>query len=76
MRLKRLSVIRLAHALAQGALAALPLRTPRHKAIASSITPAKGRANTMVAVCTAATLPALVLVLVLLIVLGTVFGSF
>lgn len=40
------------------------------------MTPAKGRANTMVAVCTAATLPALVLVLVLLIVLGTVFGSF
>ena len=38
------------------------------------MTPAKGRANTMVAVCTAATLPALVLVL--LIVLGTVFGSF
>lgn len=40
------------------------------------MTPAKGRANTMVAVCTAWTLPALVLVLVLLIVLGTVFGSF
>lgn len=38
------------------------------------MTPAKGRANTMVAVCTAAMLPALVLVL--LIVLGTVFGSF
>ena len=38
------------------------------------MTPAKGRANTMVAVCAAATLPALVLVL--LIVLGTVFGSF
>ena len=50
------------------------LRTPRHKAIASSMTPAKGRANTMVAVCAAAMLPALVLVLVL--VLGTVFGSF
>lgn len=36
------------------------------------MTPAKGRANTMVAVCAAAMLPALVL----LIVLGTVFGSF
>ena len=50
------------------------------QAIASSITPAKGRANTLEAVCTAAMLPALVLVLVLvlvlLIVLGTVFGSF
>ena len=40
------------------------------------MTPAKGRANTMVAVCAAGMLPALVPALVLVIVLGTVFGSF